>query len=462
MHYHFIGVGGIGVGMLASLVLSKGHSVSGSDIVENEMTRSLCAQGARITIGHRPEALAGADCLVFSSAIRADNPELVAARQQGIRVLKRAQLLAELMEYQLSITVAGAHGKTTTTSMIANLLIRADRHPTVALGGVFKNGSYQAYLGDGQYFVAEVDESDGSFLFFHPRFSVITNMDREHLDYYGDWDRIRATFLQYMAQTQPQGKLIVCGDDVALRQLAIESGRPLMTYGFSDDNDVRAGNVRFQGCSSRFDYSTVDGQAGNLQLLLPGRHNILNALACFCVGQCLNLDLDIMAESFRFFQGVDRRFQIKGRVNGIVVVDDYGHHPTEILATFQAAQALDKKRMLVVFQPHRYSRTKALEEEFVKCLSQCDYLIITDIYAASEKPIENVSAKKLFDRIRPASNQKIFYLKKGAILEHLLKNAQSGDLILTLGAGDIYRVGEEFLAALSSSPASPYAQGKNT
>jgi len=448
--------------MLASLILSKGHTVSGSDIIENAMTRSLREQGAHIHIGHHPDAVAGADFVVFSSAIRPDNPELVAARQQGIRILKRAELLAELMKEQLSIAVAGAHGKTTTTSMIANLLISVDRHPTVALGGIFKNGSYQACMGDGHYFVAEVDESDGSFLFFHPRYSVITNMDREHLDYYKNWDRIRLTFKQYMTQTDPQGMLIVCGDDRALRELAQESGRPLMTYGFSQDNDVWASHVRFQGCSSKFDYFLKNGWKGTIQLLLPGRHNVLNALACLCVGKCLDLDMEQIEESFRFFQGVDRRFQIKGRVDGIVVADDYGHHPTEIMATIQAAQALDKKRMIVVFQPHRYSRTRALEEEFVKCLSVCDYLIVTDIYAASETPLKNVSAESLANKIPRTQGQKIFYVKKDAIVSHLLQNARSGDLVLTLGAGDIYRVGEEFLTVRAEHPVSPNAKDSSS
>ncbi len=456
-HYHFIGIGGIGVGTLASLVLGQGRTVSGSDIAENEMTRSLREQGARIHIGHEPGHVQGADCVVFSSAIRADNPELVAARQQGILILKRAQLLATLMKDQLSITVAGAHGKTTTTSMVANLLITAGWNPTVALGGIFKNGSPRACIGDGRYFVAEVDESDGSFLFFQPRYAIITNIDREHLDYYGDWQRIQAAFRRFMEQTDPQGKLIVCGDDHVLVELARQTRRPLMTYGFGQDNDIWASGLRFQGCSSRFDYAMRNGEKGTVQLLLPGRHNVLNALACMGLGRCLGLDQHAIDESFRFFQGVNRRFQIKGRVDGIMVVDDYGHHPTEMTATLEAARALDKKRMIVVFQPHRYSRTKALKDEFIKCLSACHYLIVTDIYAASEAPLDGVSGEALCREIKPGPHQTVQYVRREAMGEHLLKIAQAGDLILTLGAGDIYRAGEEFLSARAHHSVSPSA-----
>ena len=444
-YYHFIGIGGIGVGMLASLMLSKGHQVTGSDLKENDMTRSLARQGARIFNHHDQQNIYGAQFVVYSSAIRPDNPELVAARQQGLPVMRRAELLAELMRDQIGITVAGAHGKTTTTSMIANLLISAQQHPTVALGGVFKGGAYQASLGEGRYFVAEVDESDGTFLFFRPQFSVITNIDHEHLDFYQSWADIIENFKRFISQTRPNGKVIVCGEDRQLRELAALSGKAFMTYGFSEMHDVFATNLRFQGCSSKFDYHIKGGGAGTLQLLIPGRHNVLNALACISVASCLGLESRQIEEAFRFFRGVDRRFQIKGRVNEVLVVDDYGHHPTEIKATLSAARALEKPRIITVFQPHRYSRTKMLMDDFVECLSACEYLIITDIYAAGEPPLTDISAQELCMRIQRQSPHQVLYLPKDQIVGHLLKNVAEGDLILTLGAGDIYRVGEEFL-----------------
>jgi len=448
--YHFIGIGGIGMGTLASLMLSKGYRVTGSDLHANAMTESLIKQGATISIGHKSDNVVGADIVVFSSAVKEDNPELNEADKQNIPCLPRAQLLAQMMRDHIGITIAGSHGKTTTTSMVANMLIKADLEPTVALGGVLKGGGYEAPLGQGKYFVAEVDESDGSFLFFHPQFSIITNIDLEHLDYYRDWEHISETFTRFISHTDPKGKLIICGDDKNLWPLVEHSHRSFMSYGFSEIYDVYARNVRDQGYTTKFDYIVKGEHEGTLQLLIPGRHNVLNALACVCLGKCLGISYAVLEEAFMFFQGVQRRFQLKGRVDDIVLVDDYGHHPTEIAATLDTARSLKKKRVITVFQPHRYTRTKYLKDELVAALSNCDHLIITDIYAASEPPIAGVSAQSLCDAFPRNQGKVVEYVPRHEIMPHLVKIVSSGDLVLTLGAGDIYQIGEEFFNVLSN------------
>jgi len=457
-HYHFIGIGGIGMGTIASLLVDKGELVSGSDVKHSVMTQNLISRGVKIAIGHAAKNIDGADTVVYSSAVTADNPEMDAARKRGVPVLQRAQLLARLMENQTAVTIAGAHGKTTTTSMVSSMLMAAGLDPTTAVGGVIRGSSYGAHLGGGKYFVAEVDESDGSFLNFSPKYSIITNMDFEHVDYYHSWENIVRAYAKFMERTDPQGLLIVCGEDKRLTELAAESGRRFMTYGFSPEFDVYAANLRDQGCTSKFDCYYHGKLLGTFQLVVPGRHNVLNAMACICVGLVFQVEGGVLAESLLAFQGVNRRFQIKGRVNDIMVVDDYGHHPTEIAATLQAARSLKKHQIITVFQPHRYTRTKFLMDEFVQVFADTEPLLITDIYAASEPPIDGVSAAAMCERLRAGGNARVEYVAKEQIVARLSELAHPGDMVLTLGAGDITKFGDEFLTALSQRQSAALAR----
>ena len=453
MHYHFIGIGGIGMGTLASLILAKGHQVSGSDVAESPMTASLREKGAQISIGHRYEQGAGADYVIFSSAIRPDNPELKAAQDRNIPILKRAQLLARIMENHDAITIAGAHGKTTTTSMTSQLLLKAGLNPTTAVGGIINGISYNANLGDGRYFVAEVDESDGSFLYFSPRYSLITNIDYEHVDYYHTWDNILAAYRQFIQRTHPDGLVIGCGDDARLKDLLSRGERRFITYGFLEGNDVRAENIQIVKDGPpflHFECLCKKEPLGAFCLSVPGQHNILNAMAVIALGVHLKIDVRTIEESLRIYQGVKRRFQRKGLVHDILFVDDYGHHPTEITATLRAAHAVKKNRLITIFQPHRYTRTKFLMDEFAASLAESDYLIVTDIYAASETPIEGVTSQVLYEKILRSGKKDVCYLRKDNIPDHVLRIARPGDMVLTLGAGDIYRVGEQCVEALKN------------
>lgn len=447
-HYHFVGIGGIGMGTLASLLLDQGEEVSGSDVRSSPMTEKLSAQGARIDLTHDARNVEGADCVVYSSAVRLDNPELQAARMKGILIQQRAQLLAQLMTGRVGITIAGAHGKTTTTSMISNLLLQAGLDPTTAVGGVIRGASYGAHVGRGKYFVSEVDESDGSFLYFRPTYAVITNVDFEHVDFYHNWENILDAYRRFIQQTDPGGRVIICAEDERLKTLTLNCGRPVTLYGLAETCDVHAQNIRMQGCTTKFDCFSGKNFLGAIQLIIPGQHNVLNALAAVCVGLALEIDFSVIAGSFLSFQGVNRRFQIKGRVSDVVVVDDYGHHPTEIAATLKTARSLDKKRVLTVFQPHRYSRTKFLMEEFVKVLASAENLIVTDIYAASEPPIDGITGEALCTRLEAAGHKNVRYVPRKEVLSAVLSDVQPEDLVLTLGAGDITRVSEELVAAL--------------
>ncbi len=390
-HYHFIGIGGIGMGGLALLMLAKGYKVSGSDLKENQLTHQLKEQGATVFIGHDAEYIKGADFIVYSSAINASNPEFLAARTQNRPLLKRAQLLAQLMQGYTAITVAGAHGKTTTTSMISNLLVKAGLEPTSAVGGIVHSTSTNAWLGKGKYFVSEVDESDVSFLCFTPMYSVITNIDFEHLDYYSNWDNITKAYASFIAKTAPEGMIFAFGGDHRLIELLKASKRLYKTYGFMPDHDFYAQNVSFENFSSTFDCFAGTKNLGQITLNVPGRHNVLNALACVAVGVSLGIDFETIRTNLSEYRSVKRRFQLMGRVNNITVIDDYAHHPTEIQATLEAASAVPKKRLVVVFQPHRYSRLKHLFDDFAKSLTIADYKIITDFYASIESSKEGLS-----------------------------------------------------------------------
>jgi len=444
---------------LAFLLMSKGYSVSGSDLKETSLTEKLRAQGGRIFIGHDASHPQGADSVVYSSAITEDNPEMVYAIQNKIPLLKRAQLLSQIMGDDVSITIAGAHGKTTTSSMVGQLLLKAGLRPTIAVGGIVNSGAYNASLGEGKYFVAEVDESDGSFLYFSPYYSIITNIDFEHIDYYHNWENILNAYRKFIEKTHPQGCVLGCGEDKRLTKLLTESRRPFMMYGISKENNIYAENIALDGYASSFDCVYEGKTLERIALNVPGRHNILNALACAGVGLRLGIDFGTIRTSLKEFSGVQRRFQVKVKTDDISVVDDYGHHPTEIKATLEAARGLKPKRLVVAFQPHRYTRTQFLLDEFVESLSLSDYLVITDIYAASEKAIPGVSALALYEKIKESKNISVVYLPKEEITRHLLGIMKAGDLILTLGAGDITRISDEVAQGIRDQY--PQASRKN-
>ncbi len=449
------------MGALAALSLDKGCFVSGSDVRSNHVTERLKARGADIFMGHAAENVQGADCVVFSSAVGHDNPELVEARKKHIPVMQRAGFLAELMEGYIGITVAGAHGKTTTTSMIAHLLVKAGLQPTTAIGGIVNGTHSHAKLRSGKYFVTEVDESDGSFLCFTPHYSVITNIDFEHVDYYHDWQSILNVYREFIGNTEENGSIFAYGDDDRLTGLLKESGRAFKTYGFSDKNDIYASNISFDHFESQFDVFVGGENLGSMTLKVPGRHNVANALACISLGLSLSIDLDVIRESFGEYMGVQRRFQLKGQVDNVWIIDDYAHHPTEIQTTLEAAQLFKQSlqvaskegganKLIAIFQPHRYSRVQGLLEEFAVSLTDSDHLVVTDIYAASEQPIEGVTSQKLCERICSLTDKPVCYLPKEAIIDHVLEIVKPQDMVITLGAGDITHMADDLIAALKS------------
>ncbi len=450
-HYHFIGIGGIGMGTLASLIIAQGHHVSGSDIKESQMTSILKSQGALIYIGHDASNVDAVDYVVYSSAIDENNPEIVSARDKGIHLMRRAELLAQMVNSKVGITIAGAHGKTTTTSMATGMLIRAGLQPTFAIGGIVNGASNSSDLGSGQFFVAEVDESDGSFLCFNPFYSLITNIDFEHIDYYKNWDNINKAYQQFLRQTHPEGCVIVYGDDERLYGLVKESNVKNVTFGLSEKNDVYAKEIVMQGNVSKFICFHHGKELGFFELNVPGKHNILNAIGCIALGLLLDIDFDTMVKSLGDYKGVQRRFQIKGEINDILVVDDYGHHPTEIAETLKTAKNFSRERVVVLFQPHRFSRTKFLMDDFVEALALCDVLIITDIYAASELPIEGVTAKELCSRIKKVKKEGVFYVSRSEVLKEMKRAISPGDLIITLGAGDVTKVSDQLINYLQTT-----------
>lgn len=447
-HYHLIGIGGVGMGAIASLLLDKGEIVSGSDVKDGRIVQDLIAKGARIAIGHSEENITFPDYVVYSTAVRQDNPEMVRAREKKIPVLRRAKMLSMLMEGYFNVTVAGAHGKTTTTSMISNMLIHANLAPTTAVGGIIEGTSQHAQLGQGKYFVSEVDESDGSFLYFRPDYSVITNIDFEHIDYYHTWENILVNYQKYIERTTPDGLLFGFGDDARLLDLLKKSGREFLTYGFQLGNNLVAENIKPGYFASEF-HCVYNGKSlGVVELPVPGKHNVADAMACILVGLQLKIDFETIAYSLKHYQGVNRRFQRIGNVDDILVVDDYGHHPTEIENVLRAAREVNPKRLIVAFQPHRYTRLKYLQKEFAQSLTNTDYLIVTDVYAASEDPIEGVNAANLCRDISELSDIPVVYSRRDQVMDHLLDIAVPGDMILTLGAGDITKVSHDLVSFL--------------
>ena len=441
---HLLGIGGSGMAGIAEVLLNLGYQVSGTDLKESAATQRLQALGATLFFGHRAENAAGVDAVVVSTAVKAGNPELEYAHQHRIPVVRRAEMLAELMRFRYGIAIAGTHGKTTTTSLVASVLAEGGLDPTYVIGGKLKAADANARLGAGSYLVAEADESDASFLHLSPMIAAVTNIDADHLETYAnDFRRLRATFVEFLHRLPFYGLAVMCIDDAIVRETLLEVGRPVLTYGFSDDADLRASDVRPEGSGAHFVATFRDGASAEFHLNLPGRHNVQNALVAVAIGRELGVSFEAMQRAFTRFQGIGRRCEPHGefRFPGgrFALVDDYGHHPREIAATFQAMRAAHPERRLVVaFQPHRYSRTRDLFEDFCAVLSTADALLLTEVYAAGESPIEGADGRALARGIRARGQVEPIFVKSAAEVPDALSAVlRDGDLVLTLGAGDI-------------------------
>src|ERR1035437_9112458 len=449
-HFHFTGIGGIGMSGIAEVLLNLGYEISGSDLKLSATTARRASLGARVHEGHDAAHVADARALVVSSAVDEQNPEVQEARRLGIPVIPRGELLAELMRLKYGIAVAGSHGKTTTTSITATILNCAGLDPTVVVGGkVGAMGGANARVGHSDFLVVESDESDGSFLKLAPIIAVVTNIDREHVDHYPSIDAIRSAFIEFVNKVPFYGAVIACLDDPTVQGLLPEIRRRTITYGASAQADVEASDIVHGPFVSEFRLRYRSNDLGRFTLRIPGHHNVLNAMAAIAVAMELDVKPDTIREGLATFSGVDRRFQLRGKERGITVVDDYGHHPTEIRAPLDGARLCGFRRIHVLFQPHRYSRTFYLMDEFARSFPQADSVFVMDIYAASEQPIEGVTAEALADRIRQFGHRGVEYVGSAdGGVDALLAAADDGDLVLTLGAGNVWQAGEKVLERL--------------
>lgn len=452
-HIHFVGIGGIGMSGIAELLLNLKYKVSGSDLSSSLITKNLAKLGAAIYSGHSSEWAEGADVVVTSSAISRQNPEVLWARENKIPVIMRAEMLAELMRLKKNgIAIAGSHGKTSTTSMVSWMLASAGLDPTIVIGGKVDALGGNAKLGQGDYLVAEADESDGSFLKLSPVLEVVTNIDLEHLDYYRDLDHIKETFLQFIDKIPFYGAVVLCLDDENVADILPQIRKRTITYGMTPQADIHGRGIVWQDGRVGFKVFRGSEELGNIDVAPPGIHNVYNAMAAVCVGLEIEMSFADISKGLSSFAGVQRRMEKKGEFAGIAVVDDYGHHPTEIRATLDAIKkGWPDRRLVVLFQPHRYTRTKALFKEFQTCFHQADCLVLTDIYAASEEPIEGVSSESLLTAAKLHGQRYTHYIAEVDVMaEEVVGMLKEGDLVLTLGAGSIYKVGEEILELLSA------------
>ena len=441
---HFVGIGGVGMSAIAEVMLDKGFEVSGSDLSDSAVVQKLRKKGATIYKGHDAKNVEGKQAIVLSSAIHQDNPELVAAKAQNLKIFHRSDILAYLLNAAKGIAVAGAHGKTTTSSMISVVLEHAGVDPTIVIGGFVDYLKGNAKLGKSEYLVAEADESDGSFLKFYPQISVVTNIEDDHMDHYGSMENIIKAFIQFIQNLDKEtGLAVLCFDNENIRNIANKVDRNYVSYALDHEADYMATNIVTDGPKTSFDVIYKGENLGNVCLNIPGKHNVLNALATIVVCHKMGLSIETIAQGFAAFSGTKRRFQTKYRQNDIWIVDDYAHHPTEIQTTIKAAKQTNPKRLIVAFQPHRYSRTKLLRQEFGACFKGADILVLTDIYAASEEPIKDITGKTIVDEVKKQTGVDAVYIENLAdIAPWLQKNCQAGDLIITMGAGNIYTVGE--------------------
>ncbi len=435
---------------IAKILLAQGYAVTGSDISQSAAVTRLSELGAKIYLGHDAANIEGAQAVVVSTAIDGGNPELSAARAQGLPVFHRSDIVAELMRQRSSIAVAGAHGKTTTTSMVAVILERAGLDPTIIIGGDIDYLNGNAKLGHGEFLVAEADESDGSFRKLHPKIAVVTNIENDHLDYYGTMDNIRRAFVDFLGNLPAEsGLAVLCFDNAEVRDIAAGLGRPVVSYALDTDADYVARDIDSRGTTTTYKAFHKGELLGTVEINVPGRHNVANSLAAVAVGLECGLSFAKVAEGLAMFRGVKRRFQTKGRVDGVWVVDDYAHHPTEIATTLKAARDTKPKRLVCVFQPHRYTRTKFLQTEFGGCFSQADLLVLTDIYSAGEPPIPGISGETIKQEVERQTGQAVTYIPdKANVARYLAQIVETGDLVMTMGAGNIYQAGEELVERL--------------
>ena len=452
---HLVGIGGSGMSGIAEVLLTLGYKVTGSDLQASDTTRRLEELGGRIFVGHQESNVGEAQVVVISSAVSVQNPEVVAAKAKQIPVIPRAEMLAELMRLKFGVAIAGAHGKTTTTSMVANVLAQGGLDPTMVIGGKVNALGSHARLGRGDLLVAEADESDGSFLRLSPTIVAVTNLDREHLDHYGSMERINECFLEFINKVPFYGLAVLCADDDRLRALFPNIVKRYQTYGLSERDGVTpdffATEIHLNQWGAEFRAQFRGRNLGPFRLAVPGRHNVSNALVAIAIGVELDVPVDLIRKALAAYAGVERRFHLRGEVNGIMVVDDYGHHPTEIKATLAAAkQGWGDRRLVVLFQPHRYTRTRDLLEDFAKAFDQSDVLFLADIYAAGEPPIPGVSGAKLADIVRAAGHPSVTFVEhKDQMVDQVLPHLKSGDLVMTLGAGDIWKTGVGLLGRLT-------------
>ena len=445
-HIHFVGIGGIGMSGIAELLLNLGYRVSGSDTRLSSITRRLAELGGRIYSGHRAENVRDANVVVVSSAVRSDNVEIQEAKKLQIPVIPRAEMLAELMRLKYSVAVAGAHGKTTTTSMVATVLVHGGYDPTVVIGGRLNALGSNAKLGKGEFLVAEADESDRSFLKLSPTLAVVTNIDREHLDHYSGLEDIQGAFVRFVNKVPFYGAAILCLDDPNVQAIIPRIERRILTYGTIKQADLVASRIEFRDFGCLYQARFHGEMLGSISLQVPGQHGVLNSLAAVAVGVELEVPVEKIRAALATFQNADRRFQIKGETRGILVVDDYAHHPTEIAATLSAARGSSDRRVVALFQPHRYTRTRALEEGFARAFYDADVVIVLPIYAAGEDVIEGVSAEKLTALIKKHGHRDVTCAPDFATAQRLLREKlREGDLLITLGAGDVWKAAEEFL-----------------
>lgn len=455
-HIHFVGIGGVGMSGIAEVLHNLGYQVSGSDLKVSEHALRLQELGVTVQIGHDPAHVQDADVVVRSSAVSPENPEIVAAKIHAIPVIQRAEMLAELMRMKkYGVAVAGTHGKTTTTSMVATVLAKAGLDPTVVIGGRLDALGSNAKLGQGEFLVAEADESDGSFLKLAPTIAVVTTIDAEHLDYYRDLQQIKETFLEFINKVPFYGAAILCLDQEEIRDLLPRIQKRIVSYGCNEQADLTAEGVSLTGLSSTFKVRFKGEPLGEVRLRVPGLHNVSNALAAIAVGLELEIGFAEIRTALGEFSGVARRFQVKGSPQDIMVVDDYAHHPAEIQATLQAARAGFERRLIAVFQPHRYTRTCRLLLEFAPAFDLADQVIITEIYPAGEAPIAGVSGRQLADVVASRRGPKVLYVeRKEEIPDRVVDLARPGDLVITMGAGDIWKASEQIVGRLQQSASS--------
>jgi len=451
---HFVGIGGIGMSGIAEVLLNLGYQVSGSDLKGSDITRRLASMGATIYEGHKAQNLVQADVVVISSAVKKDNPEVVTARQRKIPVIPRAEMLAELMRLKYAVAVAGSHGKTTTTSMVATVLSAAGLDPTTVVGGKVNVLDSNAKLGKSELMVVEADESDGSFLKLHPAITVVTNIDPEHMDHYGTLEALKTAFVEFCNRVPFYGLNVLCLDHPNVQELLPRLEKRVVTYGSSHMADYRLEGVRLEGFSTHFQAFRRDEPLGEFRVRMVGAHNALNALAVIAVAEEMEIPLDTVRGALAEFGGVQRRFTVRGEVNGITVVDDYGHHPTEVLATLAGARRAFGRRLVVAFQPHRYTRTHDLKKEFTTSFNDADLLFVSSVYAAGEEPIPGATGEALAEAIRAHGHRDVTYVDKRADLPAAIApRLREGDIVLTLGAGDITQVGPDLLALLGKTGA---------